>query len=295
MLKNQIAAIVVTYDRLTLLQRVVNGLLNQTYKIDKIIIVNNSSSDGTKEWLSKLMKENSYILVLEQENLGSSGGQYTGGKAAYDMGYEWIWQMDDDVIPRPDCLEKLLKFATNSLVCSPIKITNENKLYFGVDIFKLNMTNPFKSIWRQLLSKNIYEQNKTFIPIEGFTLEGPLFHREMLEKVGFVEKNFFIYADDTEYSIRLLKCGIKLGIVKDAIIDRLLPSPVLENNNLFDWKTYYIIRNLIAIDVLHGNALTRIVRPWGYFLTWLCRCKNVNNIKTTIKAFINGYFYKSNN
>jgi GT2 family glycosyltransferase len=78
-----------------------------------------------------------------------------------------------------------------------------------------------------LLTEQIYEKNESIIFIDGFTLEGPLLHRNMIEKAGFVEKKFFIYADDTEYSIRLFKNNIKLGIVKEAFVNRLLPSPTL--------------------------------------------------------------------
>jgi hypothetical protein len=46
---------------------------------------------------------------------------------------------------------------------------------------------------------------------------------------------------------------------------------------------------------LHGNIIIRLIRPIGYFLVWLFRCKNIDNIKTTIKWFIDGYFYKSEN
>ena len=83
-----------------------------------------------------------------------------------------------------------------------------------------------------MITEEIYEQNKDYVLVDGMTLEGPFFHRSMLEKIGFVEKNFFIYADDTEYSIRLLKNNIKMAIIKDAKINRLLPFPT--NVHIFD-------------------------------------------------------------
>jgi glycosyltransferase involved in cell wall biosynthesis len=49
MLNNQVAAVVVTYNRLELLKKIINGLLDQVHKINKIIVVNNNSTDGTKE------------------------------------------------------------------------------------------------------------------------------------------------------------------------------------------------------------------------------------------------------
>jgi hypothetical protein len=56
---------------------------------------------------------------------------------------------------------------------------------------------------------------------------------------------------------------------------------------------YYSIRNLIAIDVLHGNQLVRLLRPIGYIIKWLFRVKNIKELKIILRSFLDGYFYKS--
>ena len=187
-----------------------------------------------------------------------------------------------------DCLENLLLHCRADLVCVPLRITTDNNISYH-DIKKINITNPVKNIWKSI--PNIDDFQNEIIPIEGFTFEGPIFHRNVLEKIGFADKKFFIYADDTEYSIRALKQKIKACIIKKAVLKRQLPFP--ENAHKFDWKTYYIVRNLIAIDVLYGNFIVRWLRPFGYTLAWLLRGKNFTDIKTVLKAFKDGYFYKS--
>ncbi len=284
--KKKIAAIVVTYNRLELLKKVINGLRTQTKSIDKIIIVNNSSTDGTSEWLGS--QED--LEVITQENLGSSGGQFSGAVAAFEAGYEWIWQMDDDVVAASSALENLLKYASPDLVTVPKRIANNGSVFYN-DTKKINFTNPFKSIWQEIVSEKDFDKELVFV--DGMTLEGPLFHKSVYERIGFVEKDFFISADDTEYAIRMKKAGIRAAIVPSAIFYRQLPYP--EDTGKYDWKTYYIIRNLIAMDVIHGNKYIRIIRPLGYFITWLMRCKNFNNIKTVFRAFKDGYFYESSN
>jgi GT2 family glycosyltransferase len=279
----KVAAVVVTFNRIELLKKVINGLRNQTKKIDQIIVVNNSSIDGTLEWLN--IQDD--IITVTQGNLGSSGGQFTGAKTAFEMGFEWIWQMDDDVVADSDCLDNLLLHCDKNLVCVPLRITYQGDIFYN-DIKKINLTNPLKGIWRAIVDENDFQNE--IIPVEGFTFEGPIFHRSIFEKIGFADKNFFIYADDTEYSIRVLKQKIKSAIVKNAVLRRQLPLP--ENPYIFDWKTYYVVRNLIAIDVLHGNFAVRWLRPFGYFLTWLFRCKNFADIKTVLRAFKDGYFYQ---
>lgn len=293
--KNQVAAVIVTYNRLELLKKVVNGLLNQTRKLDKIIIINNLSTDGTLEYLNDLTQKFDNIIFITQPNLGSSGGQFTGSKTACELGYEWIWLMDDDVVAEPKCLENLLQHCKTDLVCVPKRITFEGNIFHN-DIKFVNMKNSLKSIWREIVSEKDFENDKNdLIFVDAVTFEGAIFHNSIFEKVGFPEKKFFIYADDTEFSVRLKKKikNINLSIVKNSIFYRQLPIP--QNPYDFDWKTYYSIRNIIAIDVLHGNFLVRLIRPFGYLITWLFRSKNFSNIKTVFRAFFSGYFYKSEN
>jgi len=286
MKSNKIAAVLVTFNRLDLLKPLISSLKNQTLKPDAIIVVNNSSTDGTEEWLSKQQD----IITIKQKNLGSSGGQYTSMKTAYTMDYDWIWVMDDDVEPELNCLEVLMENPNENEVKSALRYTPENKPFLS-EIIKVNMSNPFKSIWSKIISDDDIKNKETCV--QGLTFEGPLFHRNVIEKIGYPENKFFIYGDDTEYSIRAIKAGFTLKMVSSAKLNRKLEAPDL--NLEFSWKHYYMIRNLIAIDVLNGSSMVRWIRPWGYLLRWLMRCNSLENIKTVLNAFKDGYFYKSDN
>ena len=127
-MSEKVAAVVVTYNRLELLKKVIDGLRNQTYKLDKIIVVNNASTDGTSQWLSS----QGDLEFINQDNLGSSGGQYSGSVFAYQNGYDWIWQMDDDVVADKYCLENLFKFAEENLV-KAIRIEDKLERYAAID------------------------------------------------------------------------------------------------------------------------------------------------------------------
>jgi len=287
---NKVAAIVVTYNRLELLKQVVNGLLNQTLQPSKIIIINNNSSDGTKEWLEILIKEYSHITIINQENTGSSGGQHTGTKAAYEMGYEWIWTMDDDAMPAPECLENLMLHCRPDLVCHPYRINCEEKKFAGLDIAKINMTNPFKKL-KQIFDISDFK-NEEIIPVDIVTFEGPIFHHSMFEKVGFPDKDFFIFADDTDFSIRLSKKGIQFAIITKAVLNRLLPFYIITDFD--DWKFYYQLRNLTALDTLYGNLPVRLFRSFIYVLKRIPKCRKLSHFKLLFKAYFDGYFYKQN-
>ncbi len=287
---DNLAVGVVTHNRLELLKRLIERLREQTVKPDRIFIVNNASTDGTDAWLSQQVDLYSDLTIIQQENVGSSGGQYTSLKTMFEAGYEWLWVMDDGVIPATDCLEILTQNLIKNEVRVPISFDINSDPYFHYAL-ELNLTNPFKSIWSRITSESDFSED--IIKADGITFEGALFHRSMVEKIGYPEKNFFICYDDTEYMIRARKAGGSCVIYTKARLDRALPRTV--DKIKFTWKHYYIIKNLIAIDVLHGNIAVRIIRPFGYFIKWLGRSKSLRDVLTTIRAFFKGYFYISKN
>ena len=81
-MKQNIYAVVVTYNRLSLLKRAINYLQSQTLPLCGIVVVNNGSTDGTREWLDQQQG----LTIVHQNNVGGSGGFYTGMKTAYELG-----------------------------------------------------------------------------------------------------------------------------------------------------------------------------------------------------------------
>lgn len=277
-----ISAAIVTYNRLDFLKQVINALKSQTRKPDRIIVVNNNSTDGTSEFLSNCED----IEVINQDNTGSSGGQFTSAKYCYETGSEWIWLMDDDVLPKPDALENLIKNLNEKRIHVPLRINHDGSVNTG-DTLELNYSNPFKSIWKKINTNEI--PNEQFLEAQGISFEGPIFHRNLIRDIGLPEFGYFIYADDTDYFSRALKKGYRCYIVSNSILNRLLPLP---KSIKFDWKTYYMVRNPILLDVLNAPFYVRIIRPFGYLLSWLQKAKTGEEYKTVLKAFWDGYFYK---
>ena len=261
MKRNDIAVGVVTYNRLELLKKVITGLRNQTVIPDKIFVINNSSTDGTEKWLL----EQTDLTVIKQNNLGSSGGQYRSIKAMFDAGYEWIWIMDDDVVPVSDCLENLIDNISANEIRVPLRWGEDGAPFF-FDTIEFNMKNPFKTIWTEILSKK-YLENKV-ITAQGITFEGPIFHRSVMEKIGLPQKDFFIFADDTEYMMRAQKHGFKTMIMRDARLDRLLKLP---DENKFSWKHYYIIRLSSLLELLSTRCTSNQNHVSIHDLSNLCR------------------------
>jgi GT2 family glycosyltransferase len=258
-MEKKIAVVVVTYNRLTYLKECLESLRNQTYEPDEILVINNSSTDGTTDWLN----EQNDLVIVNQANLGGAGGFYTGIKAAYEQGFEYVWVMDDDVEPELDCLEKLMQafkdFGDEYDVLLPDRYCDESKSIRWRYGTQFNFSNPFRNygIGNGISFRDDY--SKKILPIVSMTFEGPIFKRKVIEKIGHVEKDFFIILDDTDYSVRIVNAGFKIGVVTNSILLKKIFIDVKKGFRV-DFKLYYSVRNNIIIDRKFGNFIFALIR-----------------------------------
>lgn len=110
---SKVIAVILTYNRQDLLQLCLAAIYSQTCICDQVIVVDNASDDNTQEMLSKLDYSNLKVYLLSQ-NVGAAGGFNAGFRLAYKEGADYIWMMDDDVIPEPFALQRLIE-ADNTL------------------------------------------------------------------------------------------------------------------------------------------------------------------------------------
>ena len=117
----KIIAVVVTHNRCKLLKRCINNILNQSLPPDEILVINNGSTDNTKDELEKLK-----INTINQDNLGSAGGWVTGIKYAIEKKFDAIWLIDDDAYPDKYSLEILKNSIDKEMACLSSIVVKEN-------------------------------------------------------------------------------------------------------------------------------------------------------------------------
>jgi GT2 family glycosyltransferase len=241
----KIAAVVVTYNRLSLLKECIQALRAQTYPLDKIIVVNNSSTDGTLEWLLQQPD----IDVVTQENSGSAGGQYTGIKKAYDEAFDWIWCMDDDTIPSSDALLKLIDKIP------PIQKHVEFEIGFlcskviWIDSTPHQMNIPAMRSSIGSLPFNFLNVDNVLL-CESASFVSIIYNRKAISKLGFPNKDYVIWGDDVEYSNRMTQ-NRYLGVyVNDSIVlhktTKNKNAEIILEDEVNYVKFYYGVRNTIS-------------------------------------------------
>ncbi len=200
----KIVALIVTHNRLPLLQEAIAALHQQTMPLE-ILVINNGSTDATADWLATQQ-----VQVVTQNNEGASGGFFTGIQQAYQQGADWIWAMDDDTIPTPTALEELIQVAEKCQQQSiPVGFLVSQANWIDGQAHFMNIPD-FKSSSSIISSMNGREvRSASFVSL--------LISKQAVATCGLPIREFFIWADDTEYTTRITESGLA-GIYVSASV-----------------------------------------------------------------------------
>jgi len=288
----KMAAVVVTFNRKDLLRQCLQALLAQTRSLDEIIVVDNASTDGTDKMVSMEFPQVTYIRL--PENTGGAGGFHEGMKLAYEKGYDWIWVMDDDAFPIPNALECLLRaeqLKDENVYVLASAVLDPNG---DVCIIHRRVFIPAKNK-EQPVPLDFYRMRHFEVDTVSFV--GALIRRQAIEKFGLPIKEFFIYYDDTEYSLRLRKKGYKIVTIPNSKVIHGTEKKTCTNSrrDSLNWRFFYGHRNMIYTYKRYG------LNPFKLFLRILVltlrtqagiilfRKDKINGSKILWKGTIDGF------
>ena len=196
---HNICTIVVTYNRKDLLQECLDAILEQTVPVKSVFVIDNASTDGTREILETKYTGTNVVPVFMESNTGGAGGFYEGIKRGSTGDYDWIWLMDDDTIPTPDCLEKLLNAAeavNKDVSFLASSVYGPNHEFMNVPEIDMHPSPNGYTCWYEKLDRGM-------IKISSATFVSLLIKKEAITKCGLPCRDFFIWGDDSEYTSRL--------------------------------------------------------------------------------------------
>lgn len=257
------AVVIVTFNRIKLLKECLKHIEKQTIPATKVIIVDNCSTDGTKEYLDEeYLSIDKFEIIHTEENKGGAGGFYIGIKEAIQFDIDWLMIIDDDAILNFDCMEKM----------NPEMAINKNKAYACVveTQGKIDLTH------RRMLDKVVPQEsynNKEFM-CKYATFCGLMVKKDLVKNIGLPEKEYFIWFDDTEYCMRINNYSDITVCTEAKLNHKTVPAPTMSGHKHASWKTYYGTRNYLHALKKH--------RLYGLFLRQLKR-----NIFRIIRLLVN--------
>jgi len=235
----KVCAVIVTYNRRKLLEKSLESLRVQSHRPDSIIVINNASTDDTKQYLSI---QDDVIDVNMEDNLGGAGGFHYGIAKAVEEGCDFVWLMDDDASADKTALEELTKsyikmkeyYKEVGFICS--KVYGKGNVTLNVPQISSKLDVSGYPLWMKYFDKGVIE-------VDSCTFVSMLIPIEHIKKLGLPIKEMFIWGDDTEYSLRISNnyhCFISANskVLHERITNGTLSIVSEVDNNRLHWYEY---------------------------------------------------------
>ncbi len=222
------------------------ALAAQTRALDAIVVVDNASTDGSGEAAKATLA--SIDLVRLETNTGGAGGFAAGiARATAHHNPDWVWLMDDDTIPTPTALAELLAGATSA---PEITVAGSRVVWHDGQDHPMNTPreNPFGgSAWKAQARElgGLAVRSSSFVSM--------LISVPRIREVGLPVADYFIWNDDFEYSVRLIRGHRGIFVPASVVVHKtkVLGSTDADPGARF----YYEVRNKVWLMRL-SNGLS---------------------------------------
>lgn len=200
--------------------RLLDSLLAQTKKPDEIIVVDGGSIDRTIETINHYQKKAGNIRLLK-EKCTRARGRNLGVEVAR---YEIIAITDAGCISQPSWLEKI----TDPFMNKEIDVV--------AGFYKMIAKNPMQKAMRIFLGVLPGKFDNSFLP----STRSIAFRKSVWEAVGGFPEDLDT-AEDTVFNYKIIKAGVRISRVKDAVVEWGMPSSI--------FNFYFSIFNYAKGDV----------------------------------------------
>jgi GT2 family glycosyltransferase len=199
-----VVAVVVTWNRADLLAACLDAVAAQSRPVQRVVVVDNASTDGTAQVLDA--RDDVQVVRLAC-NTGGAGGFAAGLMAAVSGGGELVWLLDDDTIAQPDTLAELVRARTGYPgPTRPVLVASRVVWTDGRD-HPMNTPRTRPGIDRAGLEAAAAVGCR---PVRSASFVSVLVDADAVRRTALPVADYFLWNDDFEYTARLLRDGVGL-------------------------------------------------------------------------------------
>jgi len=234
-----VAVVIPTYNGKALLLECLAAITAQTHPVKAIYIVDNASSDGTREALAdagfieslqagleeagrgvhRVLVRDSGGSVIEvcyvrmNRNVGSMGGFAEGMERAVTGGYDWTWLVDNDSAPASTCLERLLEHADEGELLGPVGLVPGSTEALSFPLWDGEHSREISTLSEALAAEAEAAIEQTVCPFHGCLLISSAVTRA----IGTIRGEMFHWGGEVEYAYRARYKGFRSRTVLEAV------------------------------------------------------------------------------
>lgn len=218
------------------------------------VVVDNGSNDGSVDAVREKFGE---VKILETgKNLGFAGGNNFGIAYAVEQGADYVFLLNNDTTVHPAYLKELVAAAeTDPLIgAAGSKIyyySEPERIWFAGG--KINwLKNKGEHIGLDEIDAGQYDQKREVGYLTGCAL---LVKREVIEKIGVLEDDYFLYYEDADYSLRIQNAGYKTVYVSESKIYHKVSRSTKPGSSSY---IYYHVRNGLVNARRNGSLFVKV-------------------------------------
>ena len=207
-----------------------------------LYVVDNASTDDSVEKIQELYGDR-LNLIVNEENLGGSGGFNTGIRKVVSAGYKYVWCLDNDVLVDEEALTYLVKFLDEheetGMVGSKV-YHMENPDY----VQQFGITIDFNELCVEAKYLNEFEDGTMpeVVYSDAVAACSVLVRTSLIKEIGPMPEANFLYWDDTEWGYRCNRAGYNVASYGKS---KVLHAMGAKKESVNTFPVYYAWRNWI--------------------------------------------------
>lgn len=266
--------------------RCVASLEQQSYGNFSITVVDNGSTDGSRDALRALGSR--VTLISNHENLGFTGGNNPALRDAFARGAEYVWLFNNDAEADRDALARLVAVCEADPrvgLASPVIRESGNHDEVQVACGRFDVSVPvYEAIDDLTQVQALLASDPDSVVLVGTAL---LIRRSLFAAIGELDDRFFAYWEDVDYSIRSARAGFRAVPVFDAAIFHAA-KPFRAPGSIRPYYFYYMARNETLMWKKYCDRLPFFRSVWWNVLRQLRQIERLPGYRDGVEAALAG-------
>lgn len=240
----KVTVILVNYNGRKYLKNCIDSLMGQTYSNMSVLVVDNNSEDDSVRFLRENYPEIDIISCTK--NYGFAKANNIGIRRAAEHGADYVMLLNVDTSVDSRLLECLMREAGNNVIAVPTIYSDKRYMkiwYAGGGIDYANGD-----------SYHITQRRGNTVQEVSFACGCcMLIHKKIIDRVGVLDEKYYLYYEDTDWSIRFKEANIKINYVPQAKMWHRIGGSGGKKGRLI--KTYYLTRNQLYLIKKHQDCI----------------------------------------
>ena len=246
----KVGIVICNYNKEQEVLECIQCILESDFTDYDLYVVDNGSTDQSVERMKERYAEN-IILIENSENLGGSGGFNTGLRMVYEKGYPYLMCVDNDAMLDEKAIGNLYDFLE----------THPEAGMAGAKVYHLEAPQYVQQFGQKIDFRNFCTEVNYYNAIEDGSMPEYLYtdsvaacslmvRRSVVDEIGLMPEENFLYWDDTEWCYRCNLAGYKVASVGNA---KVLHAMGAKKEAVNTFPTYYAWRNWITFFMKYVN------------------------------------------